>query len=108
MIFAGGTVGTALRVSLLEVFGNQTAALAGINLTGALLLGFISGLYGSRVSLLRLFLAVGGLASLTSWSTLALQSLHPMGVVIAAIETVLGVAAAGVGHLAGRRRKRRA
>lgn len=102
MIFAGGALGTGLRVFLFDFMGEDVATLALINLFGCVLLGFVAGIYGQQVTLLRLFLAVGGLASFTSWSTLALQSLHPWGVVVAAVETALGVGAAGIGHLAGR------
>ena len=103
MIFAGGALGTGMRVTLLDLLGHEVLALALINLVGALLLGVVSGFYARRVTLIRLFLAVGGLASFTSWSTLALQSLHPAGLLVAALETTVGVAAAGVGHLAGPR-----
>ncbi|GAA4890893.1 hypothetical protein GCM10025789_04430 [Tessaracoccus lubricantis] len=88
-------------MGLLHLVGHEVIALAAINLAGCLLLGLVSGLYGPRVTPLRLFLAVGGLASFTSWSTLALQSLSLAGVLVAVMETTFGVLAAGLGHLAG-------
>ena len=72
------------------------------------MLGCLSAVYGSRVTLLRLFLAVGGVASFTSWSSLALQgieSLAAAGFVV--VETALGVTLAGLGHLVGWKATRR-
>ncbi|WP_143571017.1 CrcB family protein [Tessaracoccus sp. ZS01] len=100
-VFAGGALGTGLRLGILNLIGHEVIALAAINLLGCFVLGLISGLYRRRVTLVRLFLAVGGVASFTSWSTLALQSLSVGGVLIAVLETAFGVFAAGMGHLAG-------
>ena len=57
VIFAGGAVGTACRALLLHALDQQTVALAVVNLTGCLLIGVVSGWWGARTSLLRLFLA---------------------------------------------------
>ena len=101
VIFVGGALGTALRVALLSLTGHEVIVLAAINLVGCLLLGLTSGIYGPRITLARLFLAVGGVAAFTSWSTLALQSLSLAGVLVAIMETFFGVIIAGLGHLAG-------
>ena len=66
VIFAGGAVGTACRALLLHALDQQTVALAVVNLTGCLLIGVVSGWWGARTSLLRLFLAVGGGGAFTS------------------------------------------
>lgn len=102
VVFAGGALGTGLRVALLDLLGHEVLGLALINLTGAFLLGVVSGAYANRITMVRLFLAVGGLASFTSWSTLTLQSMGPDGVLVAALETAAGVGLAGLGHLAAR------
>lgn len=104
IVFAGGFLGTAARVALLGAFADQAVGLAVINVAGCLALGVISGWFGSRVTWLRLFLAVGGVASFTSWSSLALQSVGSLpGVAWAVAETAIGISFAGLGHVAGRR-----
>lgn len=101
-IFAGGFLGTAARVTLLEATDNEPVALGAVNLVGCLVLGVISGVFGQRVTVLRLFLAVGGVAAFTSWSSLALQGIGSPGMVIIVIaETIAGVVVAGLGHLLG-------
>lgn len=108
VIFAGGMLGTAARVSLLDWYDDDLAGLAVVNLLGCLLLGAISGWFGQRVTLLRLFLAVGGVASFTSWSSLALQGIaSPSMVALVAAETVAGICFAGLGHVIGRAVRRR-
>lgn len=103
-VFAGGTCGTALRSLLLAGLGHQVLTLAAINLLGAFVLGAISGYYGQRVTLLRVFLAVGGVASFTSWSSLAVQGVQSwQDVAVVLVEVTAGVAAAGAGHLLGLR-----
>lgn len=102
VIFAGGVLGTALRMGLLALFGNEVVALAAVNVVGCLLLGLISGLMGPFQPARRLFLAVGGLGAFTSWSTLALQGVTEAGgIIIAIAETSFGIIFAGLGHLAG-------
>lgn len=101
-IFAGGFLGTAARVALLELMDNEPVALGAVNLLGCLLFGLISGVFGKRVTVVRLFLAVGGVAAFTSWSSLALQGVENPGMVIIVIaETIAGVIVAGLGHLLG-------
>lgn len=107
VIFAGGVLGTAARMGLLHLLRDEVIALAAINVLGCLLLGLVSGIFGPRVTALRLFLAVGGLGAFTSWSSLAMQGVtEPGGVVIVLLETAVGVAFAGLGHLLGRRWRR--
>lgn len=107
VIFAGGFLGTAARVGLLGVFADEVVGLAVINVVGCLTLGLIAGWFGQRVTLLRLFLAVGGVASFTSWSSLALQAVGSIsGVLWAAGETVVGISFAGLGHVLGKKARR--
>lgn len=108
VIFAGGFIGTAARVAVTEAIGHEAIALATVNLTGCLVIGLISGYFGPRVTLLRLFLAVGGVASFTSWSSLALQGVASPGAMILVVaETMVGIIVAGLGHLYAMKRLRR-
>ena len=108
VIFVGGFLGTAARVGLLDALDSEPVALGAANLLGCLMLGLISGYFGPRVTLLRLFLAVGGVAAFTSWSSLALQGIEsPGAVVIVLAETVAGIVMAGLGHLVGQGHLRR-
>lgn len=101
VILASWALGTALRVLLLGVTGREVILLAAINLVGCLLLGLISGIYGPRIRIARLVLAVGGVAAFTSWSTLALEPLTFARVLVSIMETFFGAIIAGLGHLAG-------
>ncbi len=103
-VFAGGCLGAATRAGLLGIFDDQVLGLAAVNVAGALLLGALSGYFGSRVPLLRIFLAVGGVSAFTSWSSLAVQAaLTPEGFIVMIAEVIAGVGAAGLGHLLVRR-----
>ncbi len=107
-IFAGGSLGTLARAGLLELFADSMLSLAAINVGGALLLGALSGRYGLKVTATRLFLATGGVASFTSWSTLALQGISsPLHAMAVAGEFAFGIGAAGLGHVLARRWWRR-
>ncbi|NHB85440.1 CrcB family protein [Tessaracoccus sp. HDW20] len=102
VIFAGGAVGTGLRIAVLRLVGDEVIALAAVNFIGCLLIGIVSGLLGPHATLARVFLAVGGIGAFTSWSTLALQGVtQPGGIPIVIAETGAGVIFAGLGHLAG-------
>lgn len=103
-VFAGGSVGTAARAGLLGLFTDQALALALVNLSGCVAFGALAGWFGTRTTWLRTFLAVGCVASFTSWSSLALQGIgSPAAAGMVVIETGLGIGAAGAGHIAGRR-----
>lgn len=108
-IFAGGALGTGARLGLLAMLGSEVVALAVANLLGCFALGLVSGHYGSRVSTLRLFLAVGAVAAFTSWSSLALQGIANGGqLVVVVFEVAFGIFFAGLGHwLVWTRRARR-
>lgn len=107
VIFAGGALGTAVRMGLLHLLGDEVVALAAVNVAGCFLLGLLSGVMGPHVPLRRLFLAVGGLGAFTSWSSLALQGVtEPGGIMIVIAETFVGIIFAGVGHLAGMKLRR--
>jgi len=102
VIFAGGAVGTGLRIALLRLVGDEVVALAAVNFVGCLLIGIVSGVMGPHATLARVFLAVGGIGAFTSWSSLALQGVtQPGGVPIVVAETGAGIIFAGLGHLAG-------
>ncbi len=106
-IFAGGVLGTALRLGLLRLIGDEVVALGAANAIGCVLIGLISGLLGPHASAARLFLAVGAIGAFTSWSSLALQAINmPAGILIAFIETFVGAIFAGVGHLGGMKLRR--
>lgn len=99
VVFAGGALGTGARLGLLGLVGHEVVALAVVNLVGCFILGLLSGFLGDRVTLLRLFLVVGGISAFTSWSTLALQGIENGGqLVIALLEVAFGVFFAGLGH----------
>lgn len=103
-VFAGGSIGTAARAGVLALVADQALALAVVNLCGCLALGALAGGFGKRNTWMRTFLAVGCVASFTSWSSLALQGIgSPAATALVMVETGLGIGAAGLGHLAGRR-----
>lgn len=103
-VFAGGSIGTAARAAALALFADQVLTLAAVNLCGCLALGTLAGWFGKRNTMVRTFLAVGCVASFTSWSSLALQGIgSPVAAALVVAETGLGIGAAGLGHLAGRR-----
>ena len=107
-VFAGGFLGTGARFGVLELVDHDVVALAVVNLLGCLALGLISGAYGQRVTVLRAFLAIGGVAAFTSWSSLALQGVAgPGSVAVVVAEVAAGVAMAGLGHLVALRIRRR-
>ena len=107
VIFAGGAVGTGLRILLLHLVGGEVVALAAVNFIGCLLIGIVSGLLGPHASVARMFLAVGGIGAFTSWSSLALQGVtEPGGPAIVIAETFAGIIFAGLGHLAGLKLRR--
>ena len=98
---AGGCLGTAGRMGILHLVGDQVVALAAVNLLGCLLLGVVSALLGHRHEAWRMFLVVGGIGAFTSWSSLAVQgATHPSGVLIVAAEALAGVCVAGLAHFA--------
>ena len=100
-VFAGGCLGTAGRMGILHLVGDQVVALAAVNLLGCLLLGVVSALLGHRHEAWRMFLVVGGIGAFTSWSSLAVQgATHPSGVLIVAAEALAGVCVAGLAHFA--------
>ena len=121
LIGIGGVLGTYARASLAHLVpshpGQWPWATFAVNLTGALVLGFLLEALtrsGSDVGWRRrsrLILGTGFLGSYTTYSALAVevtQSLHAGHVVLAlgyaGVSVVLGVGAASIGYLAARRR----
>lgn len=85
MVFAGGSVGTAVRAAIEATFGAPAGtwpwATFGINLSGAFLLGALlevlarSGPDTGRRRLLRLGLGTGVLGGYTTYSTFSVETL---------------------------------
>ncbi|WP_052465999.1 CrcB family protein [Mobilicoccus massiliensis] len=116
VVFLGGACGTAARASLETAFAAPVGAWPWptfvINVTGALALGFLLELLARRGPdgglrrVLRLGLGTGLLGGFTTFSTLAVETLHlsaPLALCYAAGSIVLGALAAGVGYLLARR-----
>ena len=124
LVFAGGSIGTAVRYSLGAVFpsdaGLQVTLV--INVTGALLLGVLTGWVGSRTDRpahdLLTFLGTGALGGYTTYGMFAVDTDGLLdtarfgdGILYGAATVLLGVAAALGGlvigaRLAGRRSAR--
>lgn len=104
VIFLGGCLGTAARSYLVAAFTQPSLGLALANFSGCLGLGLIAGYFGTGAPLVRIFLAVGVVASFTSWSSLALYGTHSLIAFLLVLgETLLGIGLAAVGHELGRR-----
>lgn len=82
---------------------------AGVNTAGALILGMLTGLWavgrgpGSRSSWVRAGLGPGFLGAFTTFSALSLTLVHPFRPVDVLAQPVVGLVAAGLGLLWGRR-----
>lgn len=108
LVFAGGAVGTLLRVGVLALTLGipEPVAMLAINVCGALLLGVLTG--AVRRHAVRLLLGTGLLGGFTSYSAMILLA-QPgedgawWGLGLAALTVVAGTVAAGVGFRLGSR-----
>lgn len=81
---------------------------ASINTVGALMLGLLTGLWaagrgpGSRTAWVRAGLGPGFLGAFTTFSALALTSVHPLRPLEVLAQVLLGLIAAGLGLFLGR------
>lgn len=99
-LMVGGMLGTITRVALVAGLGEEMVALAAVNTIAWFLLGLASGRWGHRVAWLRPCLIALGVTGFTSWASLVIQGVSASGqVLIAIIETLIGLMFAGIGHL---------
>lgn len=108
-VVLGGMLGVAARALLVLPIASDAHPLAtpvvtlGINLVGSFLLGVLIGRLGSRRPLLRALLGTGVLGGFTTYSAFAVQTVATftaaplVGLALATVSVVGGVAAAGVG-----------
>lgn len=109
VVIVGGMVGVAARAILVMPIPVDAHPLAipgvtlGINLVGSFLLGVLVGRLGTRRPLLRALIGTGVLGGFTTYSAFAVQTVDTftaaplVGIALAVVSVVGGVAAAGVG-----------
>lgn len=112
LVGLGGMIGTLLRY-LLGAMMSDIAGILLINLSGSLALGWLLAALAARGPnrpRIRLFLGTGVLGGFTTYSTLAVGSFDliaggsvGLGTAYALASVVLGVIAAAIGILIGRR-----
>lgn len=109
LVFAGGTLGTAARLTL--VIPNDTIwstiGVAAVNLIGSFALGFLTGWAsrhpdGGRIRSTWLFLGTGMLGGFTTYSAFAVQAAGGWWLPMAVLTVVVGVAVAWGGIVLGR------
>ncbi|MGO1538669.1 MAG: fluoride efflux transporter FluC [Leucobacter sp.] len=122
LVFAGGALGALARVLLLAAplsamlpwpggTAGESLELACINVVGSFLLGWLTSRIPTttpRGRSVRLFLGTGALGGFTSYSSLILLTLpfggaFPLGLILAVLSLLVGVAAAWLGLQLGRR-----
>lgn len=119
LAFLGGAIGTGLRDGLTLLFpgsGSSLAAILGINLVGALCLGFLLEFLARRGDdvgprrTLRVLIGTGVLGGFTTYSTLAMNTVglaesgHVWaGAGYAGLTVAIGVVASGAGILLAQR-----
>lgn len=111
LVMLGGAVGVASRAALLLPFGADAAPLVTlmINVVGSLLLGIVVGWLGSGSPRMRALLGTGVLGGFTTYSAFAVQVViladgdASIALVVAVASVLLGVGAAVIGLLLGRR-----
>lgn len=114
LVFLGGSLGTLARALITMPLNNthEPWALAGVNIIGALALGFVVGVLGARgdqrALRQRAFVGVGLLGGFTSYSAfavdaLALGQMHAVWVslIYVAATLICGVVASCIGCVAG-------
>ncbi|WP_210506419.1 CrcB family protein [Naasia sp. SYSU D00057] len=103
LVAAGGAVGTGLRYAIIEALpsGGAPLAILAINVAGALALGALLEVLGSRPgpvsSRLRLLLGTGVLGGFTTYSALALDTVSFAGAPLIAAAYAGGTLVAGLG-----------
>lgn len=117
-VAAGAMVGATLRWGVVRLLGADglDAALLTVNVAGCLFLGFVAELPRREASQnAEAFLGAGLCGSLTTWSSLALDTASDLrdgawlqGSSWLALNLVLGVTSAVTGRSLGRRRTERA
>lgn len=104
-VFVGGTVGTAARVAITLIPGAtwEVLAVPTVNLLGALLLGLFTGAAAKapRLARFRLLVGTGMLGGFTTYSALAVGAADDP--LLAGITALLGVVAAIIGLMLGRK-----
>ena len=104
LVFVGGALGTALRLAVTVIAGSD-AGLAIVNVCGAFLLGLVTAVFSrfpsARNRRLHLLIGTGALGAFTTYSTLAVATTSPAGLVFAVLMVLGGVVAAAAGYAAG-------
>lgn len=105
LVFAGGALGTWVRVAVFQL--GETAGLITVNTVGTLILACLSGLLVDArtqwAAPVKLFVGAGVCGALTTQSTLALMTVQSGfgGLTLTLISLVTGVCAAVSGWLMG-------
>lgn len=114
MVIVGGTIGVALRAALVLPWAADAHPLAVpsvtlvVNLLGSFALGVVVARLGDARPRLRAFLGTGMLGGFTTYSAFAVQTVDVftaaplVGLALAAVSVVGGVACAGLGLRVGR------
>lgn len=115
VVVLGGALGVAVRAALVLPWGPETHPLVLpaitmlVNLVGSFLIGLVAGRLDDRRPRLRAFLGTGVLGGFTTYSAFAVQTVQlfgaapVMGLLLAALSVLGGVAAAAWGLVLGRR-----
>lgn len=110
LVFAGGTLGTAARMTLVVPQDTVWATIgtAVVNLLGAFALGYLNGAMMRRPATARqrstrLFLGTGMLGGFTTYSAFAVQAASGWWLLMGVLTVVVGVAVAWGGLLLGKR-----
>lgn len=114
VVIAGGMVGVAARAALVLPFGGDVHPMLvpsmtlAINLVGSLLLGVVVGRLGEGRPRLRAFVGTGMMGGFTTYSGFAVQTVDVftaaplVGLALAAVSVIGGVALAALGLRLGR------
>ncbi|GAA1704773.1 hypothetical protein GCM10009808_23410 [Microbacterium sediminicola] len=114
LVFAGGTVGSAVRIALQALIDPVVPwlALPLVNVLGSFLLGVTVALASKRVperaAVMSAFWGTGMMGGFTTYSALAVFSLDPAALPVSALTVVAGLGAAVAGLMLARPRKARA
>lgn len=113
LVVIGGMLGTAARLAIAVMVpdaGGLPLATMSVNVLGALLIGILAARLPSS-SDVRVFLGTGLLGGFTTYSAFAVGTVELaaspwLAVLYPALTLVLGIAAAALGLIIGRRRER--